>query len=269
VILRVTAVISKIKYSLVPESPNPATVSYNRLANASKVERVLFPMQTVSDYNEATKFTYDLRESRLKKCARLVESLTPGRLLDIGCSNGDWGLYWQTRGWQSAGIDIDRDHVGIAKERGVEARYCDLNTQPIPFEDETFDLVFAGEVIEHLVDTDGFLREVRRCCKPDGCLLLTTPNLASFENRVRLLFGVYPKWLNYNLAESGHVRGYTPGVLKKQLSTHGFGTVRLLGNWVPFVPQHFVDDVKMPSLAVTGDMFPSLAMDIMVLARKA
>jgi hypothetical protein len=44
--------------------------------------------------------------------------------------------------------------------------------------------------------------------------------------------------------------------------------VRQLGNWVPFIPQHFVDDIKMPSLAVTGDLLPSLAMDIIVLAQK-
>jgi ubiquinone/menaquinone biosynthesis C-methylase UbiE len=225
-------------------------------------------MQTVSGYNEATKFIYELRESRLKKCVRLMESLSPGKLLDIGCSNGDWGLYWQARGWQPAGVDIDREHLAIGKERGVDARYCDLNSQPIPFESETFDLVFAGEVIEHMVDTDGFLRELNRCCKPGGHLLLTTPNLASFENRIRLLLGIYPKWLNYNLSESGHVRGYTPGVLRKQLGMHGFQVVRHLGNWVPFIPQHFVDDVKMPSLAITGDLLPTLAMDIILLARK-
>jgi len=148
-------------------------------------------VQTVSEYNQATKFTYELHESRLKKCARLIESLKPGRLLDIGCSCGDWGL--QARGWQPAGVDIDREHVAIARDRGVNARYCDLNSQPIPFDNKAFDLIFAGEVIEHLVDTDGFLSELNRCCKPGGHLLLTTPNLASLENRVRLLFGIYPQ----------------------------------------------------------------------------
>jgi len=79
-------------------------------------------------------------------------------------------------------------------------------------------------------------------------LLLTTPNLASFENRIRLLLGIYPKWLNDNLAESGHVRGYTPNALKQQLAMQGFRIVRHLGNWVPFIPQHFVDDLKCRAL---------------------
>ena len=226
------------------------------------------PIQTVSDFNRATKFSYELRESRIKKCVRLMAALPPGRLLDIGCSTGDWGLFWKARGWRPAGVDIDREHTAIARDRGVDAHYCDLNRDPIPFPATSFDLVFAGEVIEHLVDTDGFLRELSRCTKRGGHLLLTTPNLASFENRVRLLLGIYPRWLNYNLSGSGHVRGYTPGALRKQLSEHGFKVIRQLGNWVPFIPQHFADDIRMPWLAVTGDIFPSLAMDIIVLAQK-
>jgi ubiquinone/menaquinone biosynthesis C-methylase UbiE len=225
-------------------------------------------MRELSTYNADHEFSYNLEESRLRKCASIIESLPPGRLLDIGCSNGDWAQHWQTRGWVAAGIDVNQDKIAIAKLAGIDARICDLNCNRIPFGDAQFDLIFAGEVIEHLIDTDGFLAEVRRCCKPGGNVLLTTPNLASFENRLRLLLGMYPKWLNYNLEGSGHVRGYTPGTLKRQLATNGFRVLRHVGNWVPVIPQHFVDDIKMPALSVTGDLLPSLAMDIIVLARR-
>jgi len=224
--------------------------------------------QSLSGYNATRDFGYDLRESRLRKCVSLIESLPAGRLLDVGCSQGDWALLWRSRGWSTAGVDINRDRVAIARNAGVEARFCDLNRDPLPFGDAEFDLVFAGEVIEHLVDTDSFLAEIRRCTEPGGHLLLTTPNLASFENRIRLLLGIYPNWLNYNLAGSGHVRGYTPRVLKRQLAAHGFRVLRHTGNWVPFIPQQFVDDIRMPILAVTGDILPSLAMDIIILARR-
>jgi SAM-dependent methyltransferase len=222
----------------------------------------------LSAYNAARDFTYDLRESRLRKCTSLIASLPPGHLLDIGCTKGEWARHWASRGWDTAGVDISQNHVAIARDAGIDARLCDLNRDPLPFDDAEFDLIFAGEVIEHLVDTDGFLAEVRRCCKPGGHLVLTTPNLASFENRIRLLLGVYPAWLNYNLAGSGHVRAYTPRVLKRQLLAHKFRVLRQTGNWVPFIPQHFVDDVKIPALAVSGDLLPNLAMDIIVLARR-
>src|SRR5215469_9723123 len=130
-------------------------------------------MKTISDYNAATKFSYEMRESRLKKCSKIIVSLKPGRLLDIGCSSGDWAAHWQSRGWECAGVDIDQEHVTIARQRGIDARHCDLNSNSLPFEEEDFDLIFAGEVIEHLIDTDSFLNQLRRCLRPGGHLLIT------------------------------------------------------------------------------------------------
>jgi len=225
-------------------------------------------MSTISSFNSGLTFEYELRESRLKKCQRIIQTLPAGRMLDIGCSTGEWGVYWQHRGWEASGIDIDRKHLEIARRRQIDARLCDLNHDPLPFERCYFDLIFAGEVIEHLIDTDYFLDEVERCLRPGGALLITTPNLASFENRVRILLGMYPKWMNYNLSGSGHVRDYTPRILKKQLREHGLEVSLHTGNWVPFIPQHFLSDLDAPILSVTGDLLPSLAMDIIMLARK-
>jgi len=225
-------------------------------------------MRTASVYNEAKKFTYELKESRLKKCCNIMEPLPVGRLLDIGCSTGDWAAYWQDRGWQCSGVDIDKEHVEFARGRGIDAKYCDLNHDQLPFENHSFDLIFAGEVIEHLVDTDGFVSELHRCLRSGGHVLITTPNLVSFENRLRILLGIYPAWVNYNLAGSGHVRAYTPRVLRNQLGEHGFKVVLHKGNWVPFIPQHFLTDIDLPALAVTGDLLPNLAMDIIMLARR-
>jgi SAM-dependent methyltransferase len=210
-----------------------------------------------------------LKESRLKKCLKIIEGLPAGNLLDIGCSTGNWAAHWHSKGWRCSGIDIDQEHIEIAKSRNIDARHCDLNRDLIPFDNQSFDLVFAGEVIEHLVDTDSFLSEVYRCLRPGGLVLITTPNLVSFENRLRILLGIYPIWVNYNLSGSGHVRAYSPGVLKKQLREHGFQIVLQKGNWVPFIPQHFLNDLQLPALAITGDWLPNLAMDIIMVARRA
>ena len=85
---------------------------------------------------------------------------------------------------------------------------------------------------------------------------------------MRILLGIYPAWVNYNLSGSGHVRAYTPRGLRKQLRGHGFEVVIHKGNWVPLIPQHFLTDIDLPALAVTGDLLPSLAMDIIMLARR-
>lgn len=226
-------------------------------------------MRSSSQYHQERSFSFDFREGRLKRCIGIIEKLGPGVLLDLGCSTGDWASYWAGQGWKCLAVDINADAVEAARAKGIDAKVCDLNSERLPFEDNSVDLVFAGELIEHLLDTDGFLREAHRVLKPGGHLLLTTPNLSSFENRLRLLLGFYPMWINYRFDEgAGHVRAYTAKVLKSQLAEHSFSVIKHTGNWVPFLPQKFTDDVKWPFLSITGSLLPNLAMDIIILARK-
>ena len=65
----------------------------------------------------------------------------------------------------------------------------DANIGPYPFPDESFDLIIASDVIEHLRDTDVFLREVVRLLKPDGQFFCTTPNYASLFCIVKVFQG--------------------------------------------------------------------------------
>ena len=91
-------------------------------------------------------------------------------------------------------------------------------TRGLPISNACLDAVFAGEIIEHLVDTDSFIAEIARVLRPGGHAVITTPNLASFENRLRLLAGIYPIWVDHRVGGAGHVRAYTARVLKKQLA---------------------------------------------------
>lgn len=69
---------------------------------------------------------------------------------------------------------------------------ADLNTDTLPFAGNTFDLVILGEVIEHLYDPDKIMSECNRILKSNGVLLITTPNLVSWYNRLLLVSGYYP-----------------------------------------------------------------------------
>ncbi len=225
---------------------------------------------SLSEYNRKKfqELRTELREARLQKAARLILQEPPGTLLDIGCGNGEFSSRFLQPGFTVHGVDLTAEQMDLARGRGIIARQHDLSAGALPYDDGTFTVVFAGEIIEHLVDTTGFLRDIHRILRPGGCLILTTPNLASFENRVRLLFGVYPAWVEYQLeGGQGHVRAYTLGALKRQLRENGFRIERVYGNWVPFVPQRFTDDVRMPWLSLTGTLFPSLSMDLIIKAR--
>lgn len=216
-----------------------------------------------------SKWEEDLRDPRYREVSKLILKEKPGKLLDVGCSSGFFSSRFIKKRWEVYGIDIAPNKIREAKKRGVIARTADLSKK-LPYKGNTFDLIFAGEVIEHLVDTDFFLKEMNRILKIKGKLILTTPNLASLENRVRLFFGVYPAWVDYRLGGAGHIRAYTFSTLKKQLSGHGFTVEKHIGNFVPFIPEYFLKDIilNFPPLTLTGYLLPGLSQGMIVMARK-
>lgn len=190
-----------------------------------------------------------------------------GGLLDVAAGSGIAAGALREQGWDVSALDISEELVEQIRSRGIDADLHDLSEGPLPFPDDSFAAVFAGEIIEHLVDTATFLSELRRVLAPGGVAVVTTPNLASFENRLRLLLGRYPMWVEYELSDQGHVRSYTVPTLRAQLRRQGFDVEEVVGNWVPFVPQRFLHDVRIPALARTGDWLPSLAQGLIVRAR--
>jgi 2-polyprenyl-3-methyl-5-hydroxy-6-metoxy-1,4-benzoquinol methylase len=211
---------------------------------------------------------FEPRESRLRKALALLAAEQRGRALDVAAGSGIVSELLAAQGWEVSAVELSESLAEQVRARGVDdVRLHELGSGPLPFADGTFRLVFAGEIIEHLVDTAGFLEDVRRVLVPGGVLLLTTPNLASLENRIRLLLGVYPRWVDAELAGEGHVRAYTAPVLRRQLERIGFRVEALTGNFVPVVPQQFLNDVLFPPLARTGDWLPRLAQGLVVKAR--
>jgi len=225
-------------------------------------------MMTQAPHTPYATHQMDLRESRLKKLLRLLREEQPGRLLDIGCAGGELATLLQSEGWNVEGADREPALVETAQARGIPARCADFDDGALPWDSATFDAVVAGEVIEHVLDTDHLLREASRVLRPNGVLIITTPNLASLENRIRLLLGRYPMWMDHGIVGTGHLRYYTPRILRRQLEQHGFRVERHVGNWVPLLPQRWMDDRRFPWLAKTGDWFPSLAMGILMKARR-
>lgn len=208
----------------------------------------------------------NLEESRLKIAKSMILK-HKGNLLDISCSKGEFSSCFLNKDINVYGLDFDIERLKEASKIGIKVITADISCN-LPFKDGKFDIIFAGEILEHLIDTDAFVSEAKRVLKNTGKLIITTPNLTSLENRLRILFGKYPIWVDYNTRSSGHVRCYTPRVLKHQLTIHGFKIIKHTGNWVPFIPQRYIDDIKFPPLTITGKLFPNLAMDIIIEAEK-
>src|SRR3954452_1165217 len=102
-------------------------------------------------------------QERIDLFQRYVDG--PGRrVLDLGCRDGALTRAYAD-GNEVVGVDADRDALAQAAKLGIETHWADFE-EPLPLEDETFDVVVAGELLEHLRDPARFASEVRRVLRP-------------------------------------------------------------------------------------------------------
>jgi len=190
-------------------------------------------------------------ESRLRVSLAAMMALTPQRVLDIGCGDGFFALRIKAEtGAEVWGVDISQTSVSLAAGRGLPCKLCDAGSA-IPFEDEHFDLVFCGEVLEHLLNPDRLLEEACRTLVPGGHIVLSTPNLAAWFNRVLLPLGFQPiftetsvrrvlgrRWriLGQGGVPMGHLRLYTAASLRELFALCGFECVHIRGASFAQVP---------------------------------
>lgn len=120
----------------------------------------------------------------------LVErfDLRPGtRLLDVGCGRGEF-----LRGFLRCGLSGDGvDQSSIARDlcpTPAEIRTADLETEPLPFDDADFDVVFSKSVIEHFYYPERLVREMFRVLKPGGLLITMCPD---WEANYRIFYEDY------------------------------------------------------------------------------
>ena len=174
---------------------------------------------------------------------RLFNKSSRERLLDIGCHNG--ALTARVRDYLGAtdawGVDIDSTIMEEARDKGIKATFANLDEAPLPFGDSAFDCVHAGDVLEHVFSPDNILRECHRVLRPGGYVVLTTPNLASWRNRLGLLFGWQPLGSEVSTVihlgnpfspvgqPAGHLRVFTPRALVELAQLHGFRLSALHG----------------------------------------
>ncbi|MEW1658775.1 MULTISPECIES: class I SAM-dependent methyltransferase [unclassified Streptomyces] len=164
----------------------------------------------------------------------------PATVLDIGCGDGTAAATAADAlaGHRVIGVDWSQDALRRAAPRIDHVVRGQLTDDGLPFATGSADAVLFSEVIEHLVDPDAALDELRRVLRPGGHLLLSTPNLAAWYNRGLLLAGVQPVFSEVSLRAIhgrpgtqvvGHLRLYTARALRAFLTASGFDVIRIAG----------------------------------------
>ncbi len=154
----------------------------------------------------------------------LRQAARPGeRVLDLGCLGGAL-LEPVAQDCRVVGVDILPDALRQAHRRGLHPVLADASAG-LPFRDHSFDLVHAGEVLEHLFDPLALLRELHRVTRPGGRLIGTVPNVANLADRLRLLMGRAPSVIGpHPDAPAGdHIRAFTARRLQDMLEEAGYG----------------------------------------------
>lgn len=213
-------------------------------------------------------------DHRLSTIAQIVSAERPARVLDVGCGQGVLLDALSSRLPEALLVGIDAVPApATARWRGVTG---DIATQ-LPFADASFEVVVAGEVIEHVPHPDLMLAELRRVLAPGGLLVLSTPNIVGWANRVLVPLGIQPlftetssevhlgrRWrvLGQGNQVQGHLKVFSHRALMEILYRTGFTILRTMGMPGEFPPP--IDRVDRICAR-----FPSIASDVLVVAQPA
>jgi SAM-dependent methyltransferase len=168
------------------------------------------------------------------------------------------------------------DYYESLRAEAVAFTQVDLNEESLAEKlgPGTWDVVFCGEVLEHLFAPEALVADIRALLAPEGVAILSTPNLAYWVNRVLLLVGISPLYLE-NAARmklgrrfrrlgqgnptEGHIKVFTYRALRDLLELERLEVVRV-------IPTH---TWNLPIDRLVNRLSPSLAANNVIVARRA
>jgi ubiquinone/menaquinone biosynthesis C-methylase UbiE len=160
------------------------------------------------------------QEYRFREILASMPSCPTGiKMLDIGTTPFTCFIKKIYPHYEVSTLDISDHTEDWFRDEDVQFRICNVATQPIPFEDDYFDVVIFTEVLEHLpTPPSAVLKEVRRVLRTGGGeLILSIPNIAALHSRLGLLFGITP--LADPDLQFGDVRGHLHEYTMKEISS--------------------------------------------------
>lgn len=160
---------------------------------------------------------------------------TTGRLLEIGCGDGDFLEMAERDGWEVVGVEYSSDACDRARSRlkNGEVHCGELQHASLPT--NAFDVCALSDVIEHVRSPLPFLREIHRVLKPGGTVFIATPSTDSWSARL-----LKQKWMEFKVE---HLTYFNCATLQTALFKAGFRDVIVQPGWkvlsLDYIRKHF------------------------------
>ncbi|HSX33081.1 MAG TPA: methyltransferase domain-containing protein [Candidatus Saccharimonadales bacterium] len=241
----------------------------------------------VNDYYDANKWNLQNENrpvfEREQKSIDYIKNMKGVKsILDVGCGDGFFLVKLQEalgrRQIELWGVDYSKYKLRQARKLGFHTKWCDLE-QGLPFPDASLDVIYAAELIEHLYNPDFFLEECRRVLKPKGTIIVSTPNLQAWYNRLLFILGIQPifyevstrspqigsgvlKRIKKGQAPVGHVHVFNKAGLVDMLRAEGFELLDFVGAQFHALPR------PAQILDKLFNARPSMASNLVAVARK-
>lgn len=175
---------------------------------------------------------YTLKRSRSGSHAQIISAITEGStVLDLGCSNGLLARPLLEKNVRVTGVDEGPGEKISSELAEYLQRDLDLPLE-LPYR-RIFDYVVCADVIEHLNHRGQLLRSARRYLKPDGRLIISTPNIALWFYRLSLLVGRF-EYGPRGVLDETHVHLYTGATFRREVERAGFTVLQQRVTALPF-----------------------------------